>query len=1116
MIVNWNVSIVQRLRLLILMLLLASTLFPKVTAAQSGESPWVIYKEEDGLASNSVWKILPVGNEIWFGTENGISRFDGGWRSWQGENFVPGSTSALAVEADNTVWAGTDEGYVVRYSGGSWEQVVTLESPIQVLNFVEGILWIGTSDGLFRWNGTDAIGIDELNGISVQSLANNSNAVWVGTNQGLWIYQRQTWSQITVEDGLPSNDITTIWLDDDGPVWVGTTRGVARREATTGTWLDIRTESVDGQPYHITALMGDEDGDVWGGTARDGAFRIIEGIGTLIPFSGDVGLTTAYVQTLAVDSDGSIWVGTASGIFRYDQTWVKELRDAVNFPGINTITALMVDQKNQVWIGTQGAGIRLKEGSVRARSSMLDNEQMFNTHTSQLPDDRITTLLQDEAGNIWAGTANGVGLFAQTTLTWTQPFRASELPSALVNAMIADQGALWIGTEKGLAFYEIESDRLTAVEMLAGRNVQALIFDSMHRLWVGTQDEGIFIQDSEGEWQQFQTNQASSNTISGNAVVAFAVDSSGIWAGIFRHGLNYWNGKQWVDYAQTVRLPSNLLYTLYTDPMDSSLWIGSEGGVTHYDGRTWETLSVENVLPNTAIFAIARTHDGSYWFGSKDGLTFYEPERSPPWVRLNDVTGRRTALGDSSYQAELGETLGIRVNAGDLRSPPTDLDILYRINGTGQRGEWLPVMGGFIELPEFETTGAYVVEFQARDQAFNYSNPLRIGIEIIDPPATVRIPIFGDIRQDTFVVISITSLIALFALGYMSLEILQSRRRAQEAVIRGFNPFVSGEPVRRQDMFFGRHDLLQRIIDTLHNNSIMIHGERRIGKTTLLYQLAARLREVDDAEYWFVPLYIDLEGTTEDIFFHFLMEEILNGVMTLPNSSDQLAPSLSKLLYHQTLTETYTDREFSRDMREVIAALQAYSRLTHPDKHLRMILLLDEMDVMSSYNRLVQQRLRRIFMRDFAATLGAVVAGIQISKEWDRVESPWYNLFNEIELGPFGREQAIELLTEPIRDIYRYEPAALEFIIDHSDGRPFRLQQHALEAVNHMLADGRRVIALEDVEYANQHIQQLNNDMTLGLNNGVTVATLPDAEELPAEKANVVGLEASAQEKPRT
>jgi hypothetical protein len=85
----------------------------------------------------------------------------------------------------------------------------------------------------------------------------------------------------------------------------------------------------------------------------------------------------------------------------------------------------------------------------------------------------------------------------------------------------------------------------------------------------------------------------------------------------------------------------------------------------------------------------------------------------------------------------------------------------------------------------------------------------------------------------------------------------------------------------------------------------------------------------------------------------------------------------------------------------------------------------------------------------------------------------------------------------------------LEFIIDHSDGRPYRLQQYALEAVNHMLAEGRSVINLDDVEYAHEHIQHMSVDASLGLSSSFKAATPTEetptdavltSEELPVEK----------------
>jgi len=379
--------------------------------------------------------------------------------------------------------------------------------------------------------------------------------------------------------------------------------------------------------------------------------------------------------------------------------------------------------------------------------------------------------------------------------------------------------------------------------------------------------------------------------------------------------------------------------------------------------------------------------------------------------------------------------------------------------------------GRLIDLP-IDAPGSYVLELGARDRAFDYAPYLQATFEIQRAASTITLPLIGTMRVQTFQILLTLALMATMAFAYVSSEIIQGQRRRREAMVRGYNPYISGEPVRREDMFFGREDLLQRVVDSLHNNSIMIHGERRIGKTTLLYQLGNRLREVDDPEFWFVPVFADLEGTPQETFFHFLMEEIVVVVRRLPEATEVLITALDALDVASYAPTNYTDRDFSRDLRDLLQALTAHGKSQYPGRKSRLILLLDEMDVMSHYDHLVQQQLRRIFMRDFATTLGAVVAGIQISKAWDRVESPWFNLFNEIELEPFDREQAAELLINAVQDYYTYDQAAVEAIIDYSDGRPFRLQQYGLVAVNQMLSEDRRRITLADVEVAHVTIQE--------------------------------------------
>ena len=1076
---HWTGRYVRRRNALAFLLLLVFVLSASVwqfeiAAAQTNVlSPWKTYRREDGLASNNVLSILPGNGEIWFGTDAGISRFNGEWTTFlPAENPFTGNVNTLVADpTTGKLWAGTAEGDIVFWDGAVWTNLLSVPGSVNALLPVGGQLWIGTDSGLYVWViKSTAVPVDFLQDVRVQALASQGNAIWVGTAQGLWLHQRDQWIEIAAADGLPRMEVSAIWVDPSGPVWVAAEGNLAWREPSTGIWTPISTEILQlNNPTPIVALTGDASGTVWGGTHGNGPFRVIEQT-TLVAFSGEgeIGLTTPFVQAVAVDNDGLIWFGTQSGLFRYDEKmWVKELADNLLNPGINRISAIESSVENHLWIGTANAGIRMKSTGGDQLT-----ERIYTTSTSNLPSDFISGLTRDFTGSIWAGTQIGVARYNSETDGWETPVPLAALPSALVTALLAENEHLWIGTDTGLVQYNLTNGAVTPIPELGRSHVKALTVDSLHRLWMGTLTDGLFVQEVNGSWVQ-HTSKSDGKSILAGAVVALAAapnTSGGVWVGVDQAGINYWDGQAWHDLTDQAQLPSKLLYRFYTDPVDGSLWIGSEGGVSRYDGRTWGTLVAENVLPSAAILAIGRSGD-HYWFGGRDGLTYYQPDRTKPWVRFGEVGGTLVAGHTGNIQIEAGRDIFVDYVVGDLYTSNTDISVLYRLSGPGQIGVWQSVNGDGLVLSNLNT-GVVNIELQARDQAFNYSDVVGLSLDVIAASAMIQLPFLAPIRQDYFIVLMVTALIALLGLVYSrGAAIVRIRRQTLGAVNRGFNPFISGEPVRREDMFFGRYDLLQRIVDTVPNNSVMIYGERRIGKTTLLYQLAGRLREVNDTDYWFVPLFIDLEGTPEGTFFHFLMEEILNGAMTLPNAAEELHPNLTELLYYQTSDPDYTDREFSRDLRDLIEQLQEYRAARHPLKRLRVILLIDEIDFMSDYNRILQQRLRRIFMRDFAATLGIVVAGIQIRKDWDRIEAPWYNLFNEIELQPFNREHAFELLTEPIRGFYRWEPKAIEMVIGFSEGRPYRLQLYGLESVNNMLAENRRVISVDDVIASRSRIE---------------------------------------------
>jgi tetratricopeptide (TPR) repeat protein len=293
--------------------------------------------------------------------------------------------------------------------------------------------------------------------------------------------------------------------------------------------------------------------------------------------------------------------------------------------------------------------------------------------------------------------------------------------------------------------------------------------------------------------------------------------------------------------------------------------------------------------------------------------------------------------------------------------------------------------------------------------------------------------------------------VALIPIGVLAGVWAQRVRRRRQLMKRRFNPYIAGAPVLDTDMFFGRELLIERILQTIHNNSLLLYGERRIGKTSLQHQLRRRLQQIDDPQYDFYPVYIDLQGTPESQFFATLAEDVLH----------ELAPLLDGMKPGDGLPadKDYGYRELVADLRRVIKALEARS-----SKQVKLVLLIDEVDELNAYDPRVNQRLRSLFMKSFAENLVAVVSGVEIRKQWDKEGSPWYNFFEEIEVTPIERDDAEELITRPIGGVFKVDQDVINRILEITDRKPYHVQRLCVALVNRMYEQGRRVITTADVE----------------------------------------------------
>lgn len=274
-------------------------------------------------------------------------------------------------------------------------------------------------------------------------------------------------------------------------------------------------------------------------------------------------------------------------------------------------------------------------------------------------------------------------------------------------------------------------------------------------------------------------------------------------------------------------------------------------------------------------------------------------------------------------------------------------------------------------------------------------------------------------------------------------------RRRQQLRKRRFNPYVAGAPILEDEMFFGRRELVDRILQTIHNNSLLIYGERRIGKTSIQHQLKRRLRKLDDPRYEFHPVYIDLQGTPETRFFQTIAEDIFQ----------ELTPVLHGLKPRKDLSADYSYRDLVRD---VHAVLRTLARRT--SKKVKLVLLIDEVDELNDYDPRINQKLRSLFMKSFAESLVAVVSGVRIKKEWEMEGSPWYNFFEEIEVKPFGPQEARELIERPIGGLFKLEAGVVERIISLTAGKPYLIQRLCMSLVTRLHEQHRRRVTVVDVE----------------------------------------------------
>ncbi len=282
------------------------------------------------------------------------------------------------------------------------------------------------------------------------------------------------------------------------------------------------------------------------------------------------------------------------------------------------------------------------------------------------------------------------------------------------------------------------------------------------------------------------------------------------------------------------------------------------------------------------------------------------------------------------------------------------------------------------------------------------------------------------------------------ALAASSLLGMLSRRARCK---RQANPFIAGAPVLDDRLFFGRESLVTTVLDTITSASVLLVGERRIGKTSLLHHLRRRIDGLDDPRYSFYPVHVDLQGTPEDRLFAVLADDIsleLTPILAGPRASSTILTG-----------HGYDHTDLVSDLTWVIKELRKVS--TGQPK---LVLLIDEFDELNAYTPDTNRKLKSLFTGSFADHMMAVATGTKTRTQ----DSAWHGFFEQIEVPVLGPSAAAELVTAPISGVFKVDEAVVDRIVDRSQGRPFLIQKMCVALVSRACARRRRKISLADFE----------------------------------------------------